>query len=202
MEVSRVQAINDYWFGEIDQETGMPVEGKFELWFGKSDEVDQFLRAHFLDDLEKAKIGEYDHWIESDEGAVALVVLLDQFSRNIFRDSERMYEADDKVLELVKKLVGQKRDLTMPTVHLIFLYMPYMHSEELSDQEACIDLFEKLYQNASKEAQKMLRENIKYAKAHRDVIKTYGRFPHRNKILGRQSTVKELVYLAQPDAGF
>jgi uncharacterized protein (DUF924 family) len=180
----------------------MIAESKMDLWFGKSEETDRYVTEQYKELLEKAKRGELDDWAEDHEGLVALVVLLDQFSRNIYRGSAEMYAADEKVLAISKDTVERGVDVNMPAAHRIAVYMPFMHSEKFADQEKCVELFEKLHDEIEGEAKKMVSENIKWAIKHREVIKKYGRFPHRNEILGRDSTEAEKDYLAQPDAGF
>lgn len=193
--------ILEYWFGELD-EYGRTDESRFKLWFGKSEETDQYLTENYKDLLESAKRGELDSWKESAEGLVAFIVLLDQFSRNIYRDTAEMYAADEQVLSVAKRAVETGVDKEMPISHRVFTYLPFMHSENLEDQEQCIELFKGLQNEVPEEVKKSIQGNIDYAIKHRDVVKGYGRFPHRNEILGRESIEEEKVYLSNPDAGF
>lgn len=192
------QDILDYWFGAIDPKTGMPTKPKYDLWFGKSKKTDDFLRKNYTKLLEEAKNNELDHWTQQTNSYIVLIVLLDQFSRNIYRDDPRMFEADPKALQLTKN----KLNIKLPTIQKVFQYMPFMHSENLTDQEKCVQLFKELHQKAHPEVKESIANNLDYAIAHRDIIKKYGRFPHRNKILNRESTPEEKEYLSQPGAGF
>lgn len=195
------QKILEYWFGELD-EHGRADESRFKLWFGKSEETDQYLTENYTELLESAKRGELDAWKENAEGLVAFIVLLDQFSRNIYRDTAEMYAADEQVLNAAKHGVETGMDKEMPISHKVVTYMPFMHSENLEDQEQCIELFKNLQNEVPEAVKESVQGNIDYAIKHRDVVKEYGRFPHRNQILGRESTDKEKEYLSNPDAGF
>jgi uncharacterized protein (DUF924 family) len=186
-----------YWFGELN-ENGMPKEQKYDLWFGKSEETDKYLTDEYKDLLESAKRGELDDWKNEPDSLVALIVLLDQFSRNIYRDTSGMFAADSQALELAKLSL----DFEIPTIYKVFTYMPFMHSEDLEEQNRCVELFEDLVDKTDGEAKESVKNNLDYAIQHRDIVEKYGRFPHRNEILGRESTSEELEYLAKPGAGF
>jgi uncharacterized protein (DUF924 family) len=198
----QAQDILSYWLGQLNPETGQSTENKFPLWFGKSQETDDHLRETYGSLLEKAKAGELKDWEESPESLVALVILMDQFSRNIFRGTSGMYAADEKALSLSKQVVESGQDEQLPTAMRVFLYMPFMHSEELEDQEKCIEIFKKLKEQVPESIKDSIENNVIYAIKHRDIVKEYGRFPHRNEILSRANTPEEEVYLAQPGAGF
>lgn len=176
------ETIIDYWFAD-----GMPPR-----WFKKDDAFDAELRERFADAYETAASGGYDSWRESAEGTIALVLLLDQIPRNIFRDTPKAFEADAKARELTQRALTYQLDQNLSILQRMFLYMPLMHSESLEEQEQGVQLFTDLGRE----------ENIRYAIAHRDVIAKYGRFPHRNAILGRTNTPEEEAYLAQPGTGF
>ena len=190
--------ILDYWFGDLDPVTGKTTTDKFGIWFGKSEETDQYLTDNYKELLESAKRGELSDWQNDSDSMIALIILLDQFSRNIYRDTPEMYSADDLAVELARKSL----EFDLPTAYRVFSYMPFMHSEDLDDQNLCVDLFTQLVESVHEQAKESVQGNLKYAIEHRDIVEKYGRFPHRNKILGRQSTPEELEYLAQPGAGF
>lgn len=176
--------ILSFWFEETK-----PVQ-----WFQKNDDFDDMIMVRFEGDYDLAVKGIYDHWQESAEGALALCILLDQFPRNMFRDTPKAFETDNRALAVAKYAVGKSFDTVLPAVQRSFLYLPFEHSEDLQEQKTSVALFEKM-----KEINPM---GYDYAKRHYDVIEQFGRFPHRNQILGRASTDEERVYLAQPGAGF
>ncbi len=172
------------WFQDIDS----------KQWFQKNDEFDVMLRDRFLQHHEKAMQGDYDHWMDDAKGCLSLVVLLDQFSRNIFRGTCNMFASDKKALEMAKHLINEGYDDLFNLHEKVFAYLPFEHSENLKDQEKSLMLFGALGENG--------KSFHSYAQAHYDVIKEYGRFPHRNVLLGRESTSEELVYLSDPNSGF
>ena len=186
-----VDALLDYWFGPLDEQ-GLCIETRNPLWFQRQEDTDDFCRENYADLLESAKRGELDTWQETDNGLVALVVLMDQFSRNIHRDTPDAFAADAPALQVAQSAIKAGRDRHLPSVHRAFLYMPLEHSEDLAIQEQCVALFEAL---AAEVPEPQITSFARYAVAHRDVIARFGRFPHRNAILGRPSTPEELTYL-------
>lgn len=174
----RIDAILKFWF----EESG------YQKWFGKDESFDNDIREQFTDDYQKAANGDYDDWAQHAKGCLALMILLDQFPRNMFRDTPKMYATDVKALEIAKQAVANGLDQGLTTDEKAFLYLPFEHSEELSDQRQSLDLFEA-----------MRDENqtyYDYAVKHYEVVERYGRFPHRNVILGRTSTPEEQAYIA------
>lgn len=186
-----IDDILDFWFGQLGSD-GMPVDNRNALWFGRDCAVDALLRERFGRWLERGIAGELDHWADSDRGLVALVVLLDQFSRNIHRGSARSFAADPQALALAGRAIAGGRHETLPTAHRAFLYMPLEHCEDLDTQERCVALFQEL---AAGSGHEQVAGFERFALAHRDVIARFGRFPHRNALLGRTSTGEELDYL-------
>jgi len=186
-----IDSIHAFWFGELD-DAGLCAADRNALWFRTSDATDAALRERFGALLERARAGELDHWQESDRGLVALVVLLDQFSRNIHRGTADAFSGDARALALACATVDSGRHLRLPAIHRVFLYMPLEHSEELSHQRRCVALFEALADECPREE---VANFCRYAIAHLDVIERFGRFPHRNTLLGRSSSEEELDYL-------
>ncbi len=170
----------DFWF----------AAGK-EKWFAKSDEFDAEITERFKSAHEAARDGAHDDWAESAEGMLALIILLDQFPRNMYRGSPDMFAADPKAAEMSKLALKRKIDGEVPQAARQFVYMPLMHSEDLEDQELCVTLFQ---------GDPTLKENVAYAIDHRDIVARFGRFPHRNTILGRATTPEEQQFL--DDGGF
>jgi uncharacterized protein (DUF924 family) len=191
MGIPAVLAMNekkvlDFWFGR-----GTSPRFK-RFWFAKSIPTDRRIRERFGKAVEAAKKGRFDSWKKTSRGRLALIILLDQFSRNIYRGDKRAFTADAKALKLAQEGLRKHEDRTLHPLERIFFYMPFMHSEKKAHQEKSVELFAKL----------KMKENLWYAKEHQRVIDQFGRFPHRNAVLGRKSTPKELEYLAKPGAGF
>lgn len=174
--------ILDFWFSDA-------VE---PFWFRKDAVFDEELRKKFLPVYQKAAAGELDNWKDSAEGTLVLIIVLDQFSRNLFRDSAQAFATDEAARALTYHALEQDYDSALSDAQRVFCYMPLMHSESLADQEKSVELYSALGRES----------NNDYAIRHRDVITKFGRFPHRNAALGRINTEEEKTYLAQPDAGF
>lgn len=159
-------------------------------WFAKDQEFDREITEKFLSSYEEAAKGNLDYWQESLAGSLALIILLDQFPRNMFREHPKSLATDTKALSIIKAIITKGIDKDAPTDYKNFLYMPLMHSENLADQELAAKLF--AYDP----------DNHKYAKMHMEIIKKFGRFPHRNIILGRKSTAEEIDFLKTPNSSF
>jgi len=168
-----------------------------ERWYEHSDAFDAEVRRRFLPLWQKAVAGELAAWEASDDGALALVIVLDQFPRNMFRDDPRMFSSDALAREVARRAIDRGADRRVDPVLREFLYLPFMHSEHLPDQEHCVALFQNA-QNVANEADSA--ENLKYARVHADIIRRFGRFPHRNRVLGRPTTEDEQAFL--DDGGF
>lgn len=190
---SAIDEIHAYWFGELD-ETGLAAPDRHALWFKQSDETDTQCRQRFGPLVERAIAGELAEWEAVDRGLVALVVMLDQFSRNIYRGTPRAFAGDGRALALVQHAIETGHYQRLPAIHQVFLYLPLEHCEDLETQEESVMLFEAL---AAVTGSEQIADFARYAVAHRDVIARFGRFPHRNAILGRESTSEELAYLEQ-----
>ena len=163
-------------------------------WFQKDDAFDAACRQ-FESTHEAAKRGELDHWAARPEGVLALLILLDQLSRNLHRGSPEAFAADPKARAIAAAAIARGDDRTLTPVQRMFVYLPFEHSEDLADQDRSVALFESIRDG--------LGDNtVDYAERHRDVIRRFGRFPHRNAALGRANTPAEDAYLAEPGAGF
>jgi len=160
------------------------------LWFKSTPSFDKQLREQFESLWQQAAQGQLDSWAENAEGALALVILLDQIPLNIFRGEARSFSTESKARDIAGYAIDKRWDVTLPDEQKAFLYMPFMHSESLADQDRSVALYE-----ASG-----LNDNLKFAKHHRELIHRFGRFPHRNAILGRESTEAERAYLASDEA--
>ncbi len=154
-------------------------------WFGKDENFDAELRTRFLPTHEAAAAGRLAEWEATAEGALALLIVLDQFSRNMFRHDPRTYAADTLARSIAARAIERGFDRQYPVPERRFFYMPFMHSEDLADQERCVALI-----RASGD-----EEGIPYAQDHVDIIRRFGRFPHRNSVLGRATTAEEQAFL-------
>lgn len=185
--------IHRFWFGELD-EAGMAAAERNRLWFGADPRVDADCRRRFGRLVEGALAGELNEWGARDDGLVALILLLDQFTRNIFRGTPRAFTGDEQAFELARQAIASGRYQRLPAIHQVFVYLPLEHSENPDAQEECVNLFGIL---AGVTGNPRIDEFARYAVAHRDVIARFGRFPHRNALLGRESTAEELAWLEQ-----
>ena len=160
------------------------------LWFAKDAAFDQRFRERFANWYEAAARGELAHWTASPESALALILLLDQYPRNSFRGTPRMYATDPLARGMAATAIGAAHDQRLEAPLRLFMYLPYGHSESLADQERSVELSRSLGQ-----------PSLSHAERHRDIIRRFGRFPHRNQILGRASRPEEIRYLAEGGFG-
>ncbi|RFC62676.1 DUF924 domain-containing protein [Fulvimarina endophytica] len=158
-----------------------------EKWFSKDEAFDETIRKRFLDVYERAAEGALDGWMEEPRGALALVILLDQFPRNMFRGTPRAFATDEKAKTIGVKALERGDHETVAEDINQFLAIPLMHSEDLADQDACVEWMEVVGSE----------ENRKFARHHRDIIARFGRFPHRNAVLGRETTPEEAAFLEE-----
>lgn len=181
-----------FWFGEPGSAEHLRPR---DLWFTKSDATDRLIADRFGAIVEDALVGKHDDWAATPRGALALLIVLDQFTRNVHRNTPRAFAGDARALALATRLVDTARDLALAPVERWFVYLPFEHSERLVDQYESVRLFERLAADG-------LEPPLDWARRHFDVIARFGRFPHRNAILGRESTLEEIEYLKQPGSGF
>ena len=172
-----VEEVLSFWFDELT----------YEDWFGGSKELDDRIRERFLDLYERLKADFDADAVDDPRTALAAIILFDQFPRNMFRKTAAAFATDDIAIALARRAIDKEFDAALDEKARSFLYMPFMHSEVSADQERCVDLFRSLGEN----------EGLKYAIEHRDIVARYGRFPHRNRVLGRDSTKDELEFLNQ-----
>lgn len=165
-----------------------------DAWFEKDAAFDEACGA-FRETLQAARSGGLDHWSQDADGTLALIILLDQLSRNVHRGTPGAFAADVQARTLARNAVARGIDQKLHPVQRLFLYLPFEHSEDLADQHEAVRLLEEM-RIALGDA------TIEYAYRHRDLIRRFGRFPHRNAILGRDSTAAEILYLRQPGVSF
>ncbi len=172
----------DFWFEEIDP----------ALWWKKDDNFDALLLKRFSETHARACRCELYGWRDYPEGRLAEIIVLDQFSRNLFRGSALAFANDAMALALSQEAVARREDLALTPVQRVFLYMPYMHSESLLIHEVAVELF----RNTGK------LDNLEFEYRHKAIIEQFGRYPHRNEALGRESTAEEIEFLSRPGSSF
>lgn len=192
--MSAPREVLDFWFGA----PGAPEHGRARAeWFRKDAAFDAQVRARFGAALEQALAGGLADWCGEPEGTLALILVLDQFTRNAFRDTPRAFAGDARALALARGLVASGADRSLARFPRAFAYLPFEHAESLEAQQQSVVLYEALaaeYPDAA--------EELDYALRHRDIVARFGRFPHRNAILGRPSTAEEVTFLQQPGSRF
>ena len=188
------QAVLDFWFGA-------PGSAEFAMqrkaWFTKDAEFDRRIAGLFGATIEQALRGELAAWAATAPGALARIIVLDQFTRNAFRGERRAFAGDAQALAAASALVGSRQDELLPPFMRAFVYMPFEHAEGMAMQDEAVRLFTRLDAVAPE-----LAHMLDYANRHRFVIERFGRFPHRNASLGRQSTAEERAYIATPGSAF
>lgn len=181
----------DFWFG-----TGDDYGRRHKRWFAKEPGFDATLRQRFAPLLAALVAGAHRDWLDEPRGCLARILVLDQFPRQIHRGTPQAFATDSLALQAARHALGQHYDTAMLAVERLFAYLPFEHSESLADQELACELMQPLAQYPETE------DVFRYALAHRDVIARFGRFPHRNAVLGRTSTPEELQFLREPGSAF
>jgi uncharacterized protein (DUF924 family) len=200
--MNEIEQILDFWFGVDFDPSAPPADDRQRLWFGKDSATDQLIRTRFGDGVEAAARGALDGWASHPRGRLALIVLLDQFTRNIHRDNPEAFACDAKALTLCLEGLTRDHDRALAPLQRVFFYLPMEHAEDLALQERCVAAFETLRAEAPAASEKAFDGFLDYARRHRDIIGRFGRFPHRNAVLGRISTQAETDFLAQPGSSF
>ncbi|MGJ3245231.1 MAG: DUF924 family protein [Elainellaceae cyanobacterium] len=194
--MAQVTDVLEFWFGDPSSKDA-EYEQRRKLWFRKQETVDQEIRERFESTYERAASGQLDSWHNSPEGCLALVIVLDQFPRNMFRNDPNAFATDAKALAVSQWAIAQRFDQALDPIQRLFLYLPFEHSEQLTHQNQSVEHFARLVNDAPE-----LSDTYSYAIRHRQVIERFGRFPHRNSILGRNSTPEEREFLKQPGSSF
>ena len=201
-----IDDIHQFWFQGINDQTLIKNNQlPFKRWFMKDDALDQQIKISFEADLLNAVDVKYKDWEETLKGRLALILLFDQFSRNIYRASARMFAFDERASALALKTIKEARDKDLMLIERVFLYMPLQHSEDIRLQERSVTNFQSLIDESqfiNPANTPYYKYTFDYARRHYEVIKRFGRFPHRNDILKRDSSPEELAFLQQPGARF
>lgn len=194
LEAAEARAVLDCWFGAPDTPTFGHAR---KLWFARDPAFDAMLLERFGTLIDAAREGALDSWTATPSGALALIIVLDQFSRNCYRNTPRAFAADHQALRVAQQMVASGADLRLPTAHhRAFAYLPFEHDETLTSQHESLRLFKQL------KAEPDGASYYSSAVGHARIIERFGRFPHRNAVLGRQSTDEETAFLKGPGSSF
>ena len=199
---ARIDEILSFWFKE--QALSAPqIDRRMDIWFGEDPTFDLEIEKAFAGDVDSACKGELDHWAAEPRGRLALIILMDQFRRNIHRNTAEAFSKDKLALKLCVEGAMDKEDASLPPIQRVFFYMPLQHAESLKVQQKSVALFNKLAESVSPTYQETFLTVAQFAELHHDIIERFGRFPHRNELLGRENTPEEDEFLAgdSPDFG-
>jgi len=196
-----IESILSYWFGEHPDDATV-IREKSDLWWKKNPGVDEEIRRRFETLLESELKGELASWAKSPRGRLARMLLLDQFPRNMYRGSARAFACDERARQLARETLDQSVDRKLRPVERVFLYLPFEHSENAPDQVTGVRLFATLLEEIPETLKPPFRNFLEFAQKHKAIIDRFGRFPHRNALLGRDSTPEELEFLKGPGSSF
>ncbi|MGI9220665.1 MAG: DUF924 family protein [Woeseiaceae bacterium] len=198
----RIDAILAFWFAEKGL-SAPQIDRRMDIWFGTDEIFDHECKKSFSDDVETASEGKLEHWAHEPRGRLALILLLDQFRRNIFRGTAEAFSKDAAALKLCVEGAMAKTDQGLAPIERAFFYMPLQHAESKKVQAKSVELFSKLADAVSPTYRETFETITQFAELHRDIIEQFGRFPHRNKLLNRENTPEENEYLSgdSPDFG-
>ncbi|KAF1044098.1 MAG: hypothetical protein GAK35_01886 [Herbaspirillum frisingense] len=200
----QIDALLDFWFGQ-DWENAPAAEvaqRQKKLWWSKNPEIDAECRTRFEPMLQEAAANRLADWADAARSTLALILLLDQIPRNIYRGTPQAFAFDEQARQHTHLALAMGIDQELPPIARVFIYMPLEHSEDIDDQQYVVQLFRALAKQAAPEEKKDFDGFADYARKHHAVIEAFGRFPHRNKILGRPSTAEETAFMTQPGSSF
>ena len=199
---ARIDAILSFWFKEQEL-SGPQIDRRMDIWFSADPVLDHEIEKEFADDVAAACDGGLDHWAADPRGRLALILLIDQFRRNIYRDTAEAFSMDKLALKLCVEGAMEKKDVGLMPLQRVFFYMPLQHAESKKVQEKSVELYNRLAEAVSPTYRETLLTVAQFAELHKDIIDQFGRFPHRNKLLNRENTPEEDEYLANdsPDFG-
>jgi uncharacterized protein (DUF924 family) len=196
-----IGSVLEFWFGTSPDDV-VVARDKSALWWSKNPQIDDEIRRRFEKLVGKAGAGELSEWQATPSGRLALILLTDQFPRNIYRDSPQAFAYDTQALGFCMAGVEEGVDRQLRSIERVFFYLPLEHSESLEHQDRSVNHFRELLGQAGTDQKEVFAEYLDFAVRHRDIIARFGRFPHRNTILGRQSTPDELAFLGEPRSSF
>ena len=199
---ARIESILSFWFKEQEL-TAPQIDHRMEMWFGEDPVLDKEIEKEYADDVSAACAGKLDHWTAVPEGRLALIILIDQFRRNIFRNTAKAFAMDKLALKLCVEGAMDEKDRGLTPIQRVFFYMPLQHAESRRVQKKSVTLYNRLADLVSPTYRETFLTVAQFAELHKDIIDQFGRFPHRNTLLGRENTAEEAEYLAgdSPDFG-
>jgi uncharacterized protein (DUF924 family) len=192
---TRIEAVLAFWFKE-QQLTAPQIDGRMDIWFGEDALFDEDVVRLFADDVEAASEGRILHWAQEPRGRLALIILLDQFRRNIYRNSADAFALDKVALKLCVEGAMEKKDKGLTPIQRVFFYMPLQHAESRKVQDKSRKIYNKLAETVSTTYKETFETIAQFAELHADIVDQFGRFPHRNTILNRENSPEEDEYLA------
>jgi len=198
----RIDAILSFWFRE--QALSAPqIDRRMDIWFSEDSVLDHEIEKEFANEIDLASNGKLDHWADKPHGRLALIILIDQFRRNIYRNTAKAFSKDNLALKLCVEGAMHKKDKGLSPIQKVFFYMPLQHAESRKVQAKSVELYRRLAETVSATYRETFETVAQFAELHKDIIDQFGRFPHRNKLLGRANTPEEDQYLAgdSPDFG-
>lgn len=196
------QVLLDWWFGSDTTSAKTVVAQRNRLWFGKRPEQDREADERFGIWVRQAMVGDLDDWAQSPQSWLALLILLDQLPRMIYRDSPQAYAGDILAQCHMVRGLAKGFDSSLRPIEQVFVYLVLEHAEDLPSQKNSVERFTCLLDQASEEERFVFADFLDYAERHYDIIERFGRFPHRNEVLGRMSTPQEVAFLQTPGSGF
>jgi len=199
--VDRIQEVREFWFGELD-ELGRSSPEHRKRWWAKSDSFDQAIKSEFLSDYKAIVAGEREIWRRTEGGSLAYIIVLDQFARNMFRGLPTMFAADELAREACHQGLDAGFHAKLAFDERAFFYLPLEHSESMADQIRCLELFNELHETVPEPLRVDAKNYLDFAERHKAIIERFGRYPHRNEILGRASTPEEIRFLGEPGSSF
>jgi uncharacterized protein (DUF924 family) len=197
----QINQILEFWFG-TETEQKVIIAKQSGLWWDKNADTDLNIKAQFGESYQSAVNDELNDWLKSTRGQLALIILLDQFSRVLNRESADAFSQDGKALAIALEGISNNFDKSLCLIERVFYYMPLEHSEDIDTQNQCVALFQQLLFEAPEELKKEFQGFLQFAEKHRAIIERFRRFPHRNKVLNRISSAEELEFLTQPGSSF
>jgi len=199
MGETNIERVLQFWFSG-DTQDALKIDSRMNRWFGSDEALDQTVTDEFGDLVKQASDGELMDWTETPQGRLALIILLDQFRRNIFRGTADAYKRDNMVLKICIEGTGKGHYKKLTAEQRIFFFMPLQHAESLKIQEKSVEIYNALAERVSDTLKATFQTTAQFAELHRDIIAQFGRFPHRNSVLGRENTTEEEAYLSGGDA--
>lgn len=199
---ARIETILSFWFKEQEL-TAPQIDRRMDKWFSEDPVFDHEIEKEFSDDISAASAGTLDHWATDPHGRLALIILIDQFRRNIYRNTAKAFSKDKLALKLCVEGAMEKKDRSLTPIQRVFFYMPLQHAESRKVQAKSVELYNRLAEAVSPTYRETFLTVAQFAELHKDIVEQYGRFPHRNQLLNRENTAEEAEYLAgdSPDFG-